>query len=80
MSGSLGRHALLGLAVGATAGLGLIAFVVYRELSRRRNVVSENRSAARLSGSDGEARFQEPMDANGGWCSEPWPIIKRMFS
>ncbi|XP_013889611.1 regulator of microtubule dynamics protein 3 isoform X2 [Austrofundulus limnaeus] len=64
MSGSLGRHALVGLAVGATAGLGLLAFVVYRELSRRRNVVSENRPAARLSASDGGSRFQEPMDAN----------------
>lgn len=65
MSGPLGRPALVGLAVGATAGLGLIAFVVYRELSRRRAVL-EIGPTARLSGSNGAARFQEPLDAHGG--------------
>uniref|UniRef100_A0A3Q0R700 Regulator of microtubule dynamics protein 3 n=1 Tax=Amphilophus citrinellus TaxID=61819 RepID=A0A3Q0R700_AMPCI len=32
-----GRSGLIGLAVGATAGLGLIAFIIYREISRRRS-------------------------------------------
>ncbi|KAK7907529.1 hypothetical protein WMY93_016141 [Mugilogobius chulae] len=34
---SLGKNGLIGLAVGATAGLGLIAYIIYREVSRRRS-------------------------------------------
>uniref|UniRef100_A0A671U0U0 Regulator of microtubule dynamics protein 3 n=1 Tax=Sparus aurata TaxID=8175 RepID=A0A671U0U0_SPAAU len=34
---SLGRNGLIGLAVGATAGLGLIAFIIYREIRRRKS-------------------------------------------
>uniref|UniRef100_A0A3Q3GLV6 Regulator of microtubule dynamics protein 3 n=1 Tax=Labrus bergylta TaxID=56723 RepID=A0A3Q3GLV6_9LABR len=37
MSTPLGRTGLIGLAVGATAGLGLIAFLIYREISRRKS-------------------------------------------
>lgn len=36
MNVSLGRNGLIGLAVGATAGLGLIAFIIYREVRRRK--------------------------------------------
>lgn len=36
MNASLGRNGLIGLAVGATAGLGLIAFIIYREVRRRK--------------------------------------------
>ncbi|KAF7658361.1 hypothetical protein LDENG_00013500 [Lucifuga dentata] len=36
MNASLGRNGLIGLAVGATAGLGLIAFVIYKEITKRR--------------------------------------------
>ncbi|XP_017295144.1 regulator of microtubule dynamics protein 3 isoform X2 [Kryptolebias marmoratus] len=64
MSGPFGRYALVGLAFGATAGLGLIGFVVYRELSRRRRVVLEIRSAARLFSTDEAARFQDTLDAH----------------
>uniref|UniRef100_A0A1A8JJ40 Regulator of microtubule dynamics 3 n=2 Tax=Nothobranchius kuhntae TaxID=321403 RepID=A0A1A8JJ40_NOTKU len=68
MSSPLGRNALIGLAVGATAGLGLIAFVIYREMSRRRSLLSENRyrPAARLINSpDGAAHVPEPQDVHG---------------
>ncbi|XP_030578180.1 regulator of microtubule dynamics protein 3 isoform X2 [Archocentrus centrarchus] len=53
-----GRSGLIGLAVGATAGLGLIAFIIYREISRRRSqrLVLEARPASRLFlGADGAA-------------------------
>ena len=33
----LGRKGLVGLAVGATAGLGLIALIIYQEVRRRRS-------------------------------------------
>lgn len=36
MSASLGRNGLIGLAVGATAGLGLIAFIIYQSVRRRK--------------------------------------------
>ncbi|XP_072296464.1 regulator of microtubule dynamics protein 3 [Eucyclogobius newberryi] len=36
MHPSLGRNGLVGLAVGATAGLGVIAYIVYREVRKRR--------------------------------------------
>ncbi|KAJ0061321.1 hypothetical protein NL108_014840, partial [Boleophthalmus pectinirostris] len=35
MNPSLGRNGLIGLIVGATAGLGVIAFIIYREMRRR---------------------------------------------
>ncbi|KAJ0026735.1 hypothetical protein NQD34_017735 [Periophthalmus magnuspinnatus] len=35
MNSSLGRNGLIGLLVGATAGLGVIAFIIYREVRRR---------------------------------------------
>lgn len=37
MNTSLGRNGLIGLAVGATTGIGLIAFIIYRGVSRRRS-------------------------------------------
>uniref|UniRef100_G3PF15 Regulator of microtubule dynamics protein 3 n=1 Tax=Gasterosteus aculeatus aculeatus TaxID=481459 RepID=G3PF15_GASAC len=37
MNTPLGRSGLVGLAVGATAGCGLIAFMIFREISRRRS-------------------------------------------
>uniref|UniRef100_A0A3B5LCZ9 Uncharacterized protein n=1 Tax=Xiphophorus couchianus TaxID=32473 RepID=A0A3B5LCZ9_9TELE len=47
---SLGRNGLIGLAVGATASLGLIGILIYRERSRRRSQRLESRGqpAARL--------------------------------
>uniref|UniRef100_A0A3B4YIC8 Regulator of microtubule dynamics 3 n=1 Tax=Seriola lalandi dorsalis TaxID=1841481 RepID=A0A3B4YIC8_SERLL len=37
MNTPLGRNGFIGLAVGATAGLGLIAFIIYREISKRKS-------------------------------------------
>ncbi|XP_053743471.1 uncharacterized protein LOC128771769 [Synchiropus splendidus] len=45
----LSRRALVGLAVGATAGLSLVAFILYRECSRRSRRHRSTR-AAKLSG------------------------------
>lgn len=68
MSVPLGRNGLVGLAVGATAGLGLIAFLVYRQISRRRSqsLVLETRPATRLFiGEDGGALLGDTLDAQG---------------
>nr|XP_020467146.1 regulator of microtubule dynamics protein 3 [Monopterus albus] len=37
MNTPLGRNGLIGLAVGATVGLGMIALIIYREISKRRS-------------------------------------------
>lgn len=69
MNTPLGRNGLIGLAVGATAGLGLIAFIIFKEISKRRSrrVVLEAHPAVRLfDGTDGAALLQEAMDARGG--------------
>ncbi|XP_044025592.1 regulator of microtubule dynamics protein 3 isoform X2 [Siniperca chuatsi] len=66
MNTPLGRNGLIGLAVGATAGLGLIAFLIYREISRRKpqRVVLEAQPAPRLfDGADGAALLRETLDA-----------------
>ncbi|XP_070781941.1 regulator of microtubule dynamics protein 3 [Enoplosus armatus] len=66
MNTPLGRNGLIGLAVGATAGLGLIAFIIYREISRRKSqrVMLEAQPAARLfDGADGAALLRETLDA-----------------
>ncbi|KAM6992106.1 LOW QUALITY PROTEIN: regulator of microtubule dynamics protein 3 [Tautogolabrus adspersus] len=66
MTTPLGRNGLIGLAVGATAGLGLIAFLIYREISRRKSqsLVLEARTAPRLlEGMDGAALLRVAMDA-----------------
>ncbi|XP_074540916.1 regulator of microtubule dynamics protein 3 [Halichoeres trimaculatus] len=66
MNTPLGRNGLIGLAVGATAGLGLIAFLIYREISRRKSqsLVLEAREAPRLllEGVDGAALLREALD------------------
>ncbi|XP_022593748.1 regulator of microtubule dynamics protein 3 [Seriola dumerili] len=66
MNTPLGRNGFIGLAVGATAGLGLIAFIIYREISKRKSqrLVLEARPAARLfDGADGAALLREALDA-----------------
>ncbi|XP_028295968.1 regulator of microtubule dynamics protein 3 isoform X2 [Gouania willdenowi] len=44
MNPALGRNGLIGLAVGAAAGLGLMAFIIYRELTQRTRGRSRTRS------------------------------------
>ncbi|XP_038582416.1 regulator of microtubule dynamics protein 3 isoform X2 [Micropterus salmoides] len=66
MNTPLGRNGLIGLAVGATAGLGLVAFIIYREVSRRRcqRVVLEAQPAPRLfEAADGAALLRETLEA-----------------
>ncbi|XP_053192840.1 regulator of microtubule dynamics protein 3 [Scomber japonicus] len=66
MNMPLGRNGFIGLAVGATAGLGLIAFIIYKEISKRRcqSLVLEARPAACVfDGADGAALLRETLDA-----------------
>uniref|UniRef100_A0A3P8RMX5 Regulator of microtubule dynamics protein 3 n=1 Tax=Amphiprion percula TaxID=161767 RepID=A0A3P8RMX5_AMPPE len=66
MNTPLGRNGLIGLAVGATAGLGLIAFIIYKEVSKRRSqkLAMEARPAPRLlDGPDGAALLGKTLDA-----------------
>ncbi|KAM4521902.1 regulator of microtubule dynamics protein 3 isoform 1-T1 [Odontesthes bonariensis] len=66
MSIPLGRNGLIGLTIGVSAGLGLIALIVYREISKRRSqtLVSETPNASRLfDGVDDEELLLEPLAA-----------------
>ncbi|XP_044232934.1 regulator of microtubule dynamics protein 3 [Thunnus albacares] len=66
MNTPLGRNGLIGLAVGATAGLGLIAFIIYKEISKRRcqRLLLEARPAPCLyDGADGAALLRDTLDA-----------------
>ncbi|RVE55424.1 hypothetical protein OJAV_G00236470 [Oryzias javanicus] len=67
MSVPLGRNGWIGLAAGASAGLGLIAFIIYKEIRRRwtpHEQISKNRAAPQLLGrADGGAAPHEPLDA-----------------
>lgn len=77
----LGRNGLIGLAVGATAGLGLIAFIIYKEVSRRRSrrLLLEARPASLLFGADGAALLREALDAQGGLSSRCQAQIGHTF-
>lgn len=69
MNTPLGRNGLIGLAVGATAGCGLIAFIIYKEIVRRRSqrLVLEARPASRLfDGVDKAVLLRDAMDVQGG--------------
>lgn len=70
MNAPLGRNGLIGLAVGASAGLGLIAFIIYREIRRRKSqwMVLEARPAPRLfEAAGGAAPLRGTHDAPGGF-------------
>lgn len=74
MNTPLGRHGLIGLAVGATAGLGLIAFLIYREMSRRKaqKAVPLSRDAPPLlDRPNGAALLREALDAQGECDAAP---------
>lgn len=75
MSFPLGRKGILGLAIGATAGLGLVAIIVYREIRRRRCqlLVSETRTTPRLfERVDGAAVLHPPLDEQGEFTLSVW--------
>lgn len=66
----LGRNGVIGLAVGATAGVGLIAFIIYREVRRRQRqrMALEAPQAPRLfDAADVAALLRETQDAQGGF-------------
>lgn len=67
MNTPLGRNGLIALAVGATAGCSLIAFIIYREISRRRSqrLGQQARPAPRLFDGPDEAvlLLRETLDA-----------------
>ncbi|XP_056150711.1 regulator of microtubule dynamics protein 3 isoform X2 [Lampris incognitus] len=66
MNPSLGRGGLIGLAVGATAGLGLIAFLIYKEVSRRRSqrmLLEASPSAPAFNATDGPTLLLGSLDA-----------------
>lgn len=68
MNAPLGRNGLIGLAVGATAGLGLIAFIIYREVSRRRQqrlVLGARPPPRLLDQADGANLIRATLDARG---------------
>lgn len=70
MNRPLGRNGIIGLAVGATAGLGLIAFIIYREVSRRRcrRPLLEARPVSPLfDRTDGAARLGRTLEEQGGF-------------
>ncbi|XP_053743639.1 regulator of microtubule dynamics protein 3-like isoform X1 [Synchiropus splendidus] len=60
------RTRVVGLAIGATAGLGLLAFIIYREVKRRRRQrpMLDTRTHTRLcDAADGAALLQDTLDA-----------------
>ncbi|XP_029318873.1 regulator of microtubule dynamics protein 3 [Cottoperca gobio] len=66
MNTPFGRTGLIGLAVGATAGCGLIAILIYREISRRRTqrLVLETRPGSRpFDEADEAVLLRETLDA-----------------
>lgn len=85
MNTPLGRNGLIGLAVGATAGFGLIAFIIFREIRRRKSqMVLEAPSAPRLfdgaDGADGAAQLRETLDDQGGLallCLALTPVCRK---
>lgn len=68
MNAQLGRSGLVGLAVAATAGCGLVAYIIYKEISRIRaqRLVLEARPL--LDGA-GEAVLLWTLEAQGGLLS-----------
>uniref|UniRef100_A0A3B4B5A8 Uncharacterized protein n=1 Tax=Periophthalmus magnuspinnatus TaxID=409849 RepID=A0A3B4B5A8_9GOBI len=75
MNSSLGRNGLIGLLVGATAGLGVIAFIIYREVRRRspRLAVAAQTALPRpMESGDGAAvMLRNILDDQGELCLVP---------
>lgn len=69
----LGRNGLIGLAVAGTAGLGLIAIIIYREVRRKRSqrVALDTGQTSRLfDAAEVAALLRETNDSlgQGGCC------------
>lgn len=70
---SLGRNGLIGLAVAGTAGLGLIALIIYREVRRKRSqrvALEAGRTSRLLDTAEVTALLRESHDplGQGGSC------------
>lgn len=68
----LGKNGLIGLAVAGTAGLGLIAFIIYREVRRKRSqrvALESGRTSRLLDATEVAAMLRESHDSVGhGEC------------
>lgn len=76
MNTPLGRNGLIGLAVGASAAFGFIAFIIYREMKSRRaqRMMLPPRPASQLFDvTDGAARLRDTHDAQGGFSLSHHP-------
>lgn len=81
MNTSLGRNGLIGLAVGASAAFGFIAFIIYREMKSRKaqRMTLQPRPASRLLDvTDGVALLRDTHDAQGGISLSHYPRKKRV--
>lgn len=70
----LGKNGLIGLAVAGTAGLGLIALIIYREVKRKRSqrvALEAGRPSRLLDASEVTALLRESHDSpgQGGCCT-----------
>lgn len=93
MNTPLGRNGLIGLAVGATAGLGLIAIIIYREIRRRESqrmalearpapqlFDAEDRAALLLDTHDAQGRFLPGTDIRLPTHTHRMCVRKRLHS
>lgn len=68
----VGRNGLIGMAVAGTAGLGLIALIIYREVRRRRSqrvALEAGRTSRLLDAAEVAALLRENHDSLGqGGC------------
>lgn len=81
MNTSLGRNGLIGLAVGASAAFGFIAFIIYREMKSRKaqRMTLQPRPASHLLDvTDGVALLRDTHDAQGGFSLSHHPRKKRV--
>lgn len=72
MNTSVGRNGLIGLAVGASAAFGFIAFIIYREMKSRKaqRMVLQPRAAPQLLDA---ALLRDVHDAQGAFLLSRQP-------
>lgn len=65
---SLGRNGLIGLGIGVTVGTGLIAFLIIKEMTRRRNErrLAVSRSCAGIAVSSAAVDGRMNLGQDGG--------------
>lgn len=78
MNTSIGRNGLIGLAVGASAAFGFLAFIIYREVKGRkapRLMLRPRPASQRLDLTDGAAPLRDTRDAQGGFLPPESPFL-----